>query len=565
MLCVGLYGCPPPSPTPPGPSVPGWGWKLATTPDDVMNFLNGSGPYENPVSEARIGVIWKENHTEFYVFYRKQSPDGSGGGWAWKLATEPDDVHNFLNGFGSYLQPVKNAHIAALWKGSHREFYIFYQRPIAGETPVGSWGWKLASDPSDAMDFLNGQGGYSHPVTTARIVALDRDSRDEFYIFYQKTVVAERISNWTWKLATTTDDAYNYINGLGAYGHPVKGFDLAALWKGSHSRFYVFANKGTKIWLQSPLENGRFIQGEQVQLRALVTSSSPVDGSTLQWSSNLDGLIGQGPTITANNLSVGAHTITADGYGTSAQTPVRVFADLGSFYQARPAAAEIARINEDFSLNWIDGTGSGEQWDAYPVVFDQQSTDPSKMVAYAKLDVLRHQHFSQPLPFTARKTIYEHLKTYVNTLNLRLDCNLNTGGNGQISLSRSFSVWDGRSSGTTENPDACKNPFPNPTLYPYVSPLYLLLHEGRHSEPGDSGHTSCNGMSNMDPSLENGSGHARAALYTMWVYKYGAFDPPAVKNEAKSIAQGLLNSRFCSPPTHSNPKVQDIIDELLQP
>lgn len=69
----------------------------------------------------------------------------------------------------------------------------------------------------------------------------------------------------------------------------------------------------------------------------------------------------------------------------------------------------------------------------------------------------------------------------------------------------------------------------------------------------------------MDPSLENGSGHARAALYTMWMHKYGTFDPPHIKNEAKSIAQGLLNSRFCSPPTHSNPKVQEIVDELLQP
>ena len=562
MLCVGLCGCPPPSPTPPGPSVPGWGWKLATTPDDVMNFLNGTGAYENPVSEARIGVIWKENHTEFYVFYRKQSPDGAGGGWGWKLATEPDDVHNFLNGFGSYLQPVKDAHIAALWKVTHPEFYVFYQRTTAGETPVGGWGWKLAPDPSDAMDFLNGQGAYSHPVTTARIAALDRDSQDEFYIFYQKTVVGEPISNWTWKLATTTDDAYNYINGLGAYSHPVKGFDLAALWKGSHTRFYVFANKGPKIWLQSPLENERFIKAEHVQLRALVTSNRPVDGSTLHWSSNLDGPIGQGPSITTNNLSVGAHTITVDGHGTTTQTPVRVFADLGSFYQAPPAQAEIERINEDFSLNWIDGTGSDEQWNAYPVVFDQQSTDPSKMVAYAKLDVLRHQRFSEPLPF-ATGTVYEHLKTHVSMLNLRLDCNLNTGGGGQVSLSRSFSVWDGRSSGTTEDPDACKNPFPNPTLYPYVNPLYLLLHEGRHSEPGDSGHTSCNGMSNMDPSLENGSGHARAALYTMWVYKYGTFDPLAVKNNAKSIAQGLLNSRFCFPPTHPNPKVQDIIDELL--
>jgi hypothetical protein len=51
-------------------------------------------------------------------------------------------------------------------------------------------------------------------------------------------------------------------------------------------------------------------------------------------------------------------------------------------------------------------------------------------------------------------------------------------------------------------------------------------------------------------------------MYLMWVYKYGSYDPPFIKNEAK-ILDVDLKTRFCSKPTHSNPKVQAIIDELI--
>ena len=310
-----------------------WGWKLATDPSDVISFLNGTGAYDNPVGEARISTIWKGNHAEFYLFYRQQPTSDSAGGWGWKLATNPDDVYHFLNGTGGYTQPVKDAQIAAMWKGNHPEFYIFYQRPTAGERAIASWGWKLALDPSDAMNFLNGTGGYRHPVTTARIAALEKDDHDEFYIFYQKAAIGSSISNWKWKLATTMDDAFNFVNGLGAYSQMVKGFDLTALWKGSHARFYIFPNQGTKIWLQSPLENERFVQGESVHLRALVTSEHPIDDSSLSWSSSLDGAIGQGPSSTIDTLSVGTHTIKVIGCDTSAESPVHIFADLGELYQ----------------------------------------------------------------------------------------------------------------------------------------------------------------------------------------------------------------------------------------
>lgn len=540
-----------------------WGWKLATSIEDAFAFLNGAAPYQSPVSAARICAMWKGNHPEFYVFYQHYKQSKPTSGWGWKLATDPDDVLNFMNGLGSYSRPVKEAQIAAFWKENHYEFYVFYKSPALGEHVPANWGWKLATDPSDAMNFLNGTNGYSHPVTTARITALEHDGQEEFYIFYQKNEDGEPVSNWAWKLATTVDDALNFVNGSGAYQHPEKGFEIGSFWTGDGSRFYLFTNHGTQIWLQSPLENERFVQGESVQFRALVTDEQPVDGNALHWSSSIDGFLGNGSNIVVDHLSPGTHTITVTGYKEQSTRTVRIFPDLGAFYQAQPSQAEIDRINKDLTFQWVDGTGVQEQWNAYPSIFDQHSTDPSKLVIYAKLDVLRHQDFSEPLPFTDGMTIFERFKSFVHSLSMRLDCNVNYAGGGQVSLSRSMSVWDGRSSGTASDPDACKKPFPNPTLYAYVNPLYLLMHEERHNEPGDPGHVIVNG-NQMDPYLENGSGHAWAAMYTMWVYKFGKYDPPEIKEEAKQIAKGLLESRFASRPTHSNPKVQAIIDELLQ-
>jgi len=496
--------------------------------------------------------------------------------WGWKLATDPDDVYNFINGLGAYEYPVKDAKISVIWKGNHPEFYVFYQSGTEGQ-PSGNWGWKLATDPDDVMNFLNGQGAYKHLVTTARIAAMKKDGYFEFYVFYQRSMTGEPISNWGWKLATDPDDVKDFLSGQGAYSQPVKGSEICAIWKDDHTEFYIFHNEGAKVWLQSPISDERLVNDEILKFKAIVTSDLPVDGSQLQWVSNIDGSLGSGPEIEIDGLSLGTHKIEVTGYGDKVDIPIRVFEDLWELYQSPLSQGEIDRIMKDFTINWIDGDVEDEKWGTYePFEFDQESTDPSKVVAIAKLDVLRHQQFSEPLPFTNGKSPYDHFRTYVNTINLRLDCNFNTGGGGAVSLNRGFNVWDGRSSGTPDNPDACKTPFANPVLYKYINPLYLLLHEGRHNEPSDSGHISCKSWwppdipedekteTQCDPTLEEGSGHAQAALYSMWVYKYGLYDSPSIKEEAKTIATSLLKSRFCSKPTHSDQKVQAIVNELLQ-
>ena len=329
--------------------------------------------------------------------------------------------------------------------------------------------------------------------------------------------------------------------------------------------------KSTKIWLLNPILDERFVKGEVVTFEATVPGESPVDGSQLLWVSTIDGNLGNGLQLEISNLSVGNHTIELTGHGDELLFSIRVLNDVGNLYESPLAQGEIERVMRDFTINWIDGTGDDEQWAPYESFeFNQESTDPSKVVAIARLDLLRHQRFSEPLPFTKGKTIYEHLKAYTSTINLHLTCGFANAGGGRLNLFRNSNVWDGRQSGTRDNPDACKTPFQNPTLFPFIYQLQLIVHEGRHNEPDDPRHTTCTSWSDpdlsiprgMDQQLEGGSGYASAATYLMWTYEYALYDPTIVKEQVKSLVINLLN-RLCSRPTHSNPKVQAVLDELL--
>jgi hypothetical protein len=146
---------------------------------------------------------------------------------------------------------------------NHREFLCVSISDLLQEKTVGSWGWKkatpsTANDVSDALYFLNGQGAYEHPATTARVAALDTGHGLEIYCFYQRATQGEPIDNWSCHRATSVSDARNYVNGWGSYSQAVPGFQLASL----GSQMYVFANQGTQVWLQRPLVQERFVQGE---------------------------------------------------------------------------------------------------------------------------------------------------------------------------------------------------------------------------------------------------------------------------------------------------------------
>ncbi|MEM9617530.1 MAG: hypothetical protein AAF936_06180 [Pseudomonadota bacterium] len=323
------------------------------------------------------------------------------------------------------------------------------------------------------------------------------------------------------------------------------------------------------LWRRAPIRGERFVAGEDILFDAAVTLASPsegyavADGSQITWVSDIDGPIGAGGLVRSSGLSVGEHEITINGYGFTETVTIRVYADLGAFYTSEPSPAEVSRIRRDFDLAYLDGAGVDESWAPYRgAPFNPSLPGPSDLRVIALLDLMRHQQFSEPLPMTGGQSIYDHFRAYAQRIEMRLDCGVSAAQTDGITLNRTLSQWISGDGGAQ-----CKQTQAGAPLTPYILPAALLVHESRHLQSTDPGHTDCIGGSSLfsDQRLENGSGHAWSALYAMWVYKYGAFDSADAKTWARQTAQQALGGRFCEAPSHSDPKVQAIIDELMTP
>ncbi|HEX7780168.1 MAG TPA: hypothetical protein VF424_13045, partial [Vicinamibacterales bacterium] len=310
--------------------------------------------------------------------------------------------------------------------------------------------------------------------------------------------------------------------------------------------------------IQSPLPDERFVTRELVALRASIEGVDAEDRARAVWSSSLGGELGRGAEITVRNLQAGPQEVTVSLDGVSQSVRIRAFDDLLQLYRAAPADAELQRIGREFSFVWQDGSQPDERWRLYePPVFAVESPRPSKTVLPARLAALRHQAFDEPLPFGDGLTAFEHLRRHVRRFVVRLDCAIATGGGGTISQPRHASIWYA----STSN---CREVLPGSQPIGYEGPLALIFHEVRHNQPRDPGHRACRNHPALDATLDNGSGFAWSTLYAMWVYKYGSFDPPAIKDRARQIAKSMLQYSFCSTPSSSNPKVQALVEEIAR-
>ncbi|MCU0643955.1 MAG: T9SS type A sorting domain-containing protein [bacterium] len=236
-----------------------WNWKLATDIDDAHNYLNGKGAYSTPVLDARVTAVWTGTKISFYIFSCKGTGGRFFGNWAWKRSESASDVHNFINGLGSYQNPVKDAEITAVYTGTQTLFYVFY-RTGTEDCLFGNWAWKRSDSASDAHDFLNGKGAYQNPVRDARIVSVWDGAKTVFYIFYQNGTGGRLFGGWAWKLAQDISDAHNFINGLSSYQNPVKDAEISAVSDGSKNLFHVFYKSktdgdGLRIFVR-PITNG---------------------------------------------------------------------------------------------------------------------------------------------------------------------------------------------------------------------------------------------------------------------------------------------------------------------
>jgi hypothetical protein len=311
------------------------------------------------------------------------------------------------------------------------------------------------------------------------------------------------------------------------------------------------------IAIERPLPDERFVTRERVTFKASFRGVDPAERARAVWTSSVTGELGRGATPEVGKLSPGPQDVTVSLNGVSQSVRIRAFDDLLQLYQAKPADAELERVRKEFSFTWQEGSQPDERWGLYePPLFTLESPRPSKTVLLARLDALRHQGFEEPLPFGDGLTAFEHVRRFVRKFVVRLDCGIASGGDRAVSLPRHASIWYASTSNCREVP-------PGQQPLGYEGPLALILHEARHNQPDDPGHRACRGHPGLDATLDDGSGFAWSALYFMWVYKYGSFDPPAVKDRARQAARSTLQYSFCSAPSSANPKVQSVIDEIL--
>lgn len=119
-----------------------WESKQLETPDEVMQFLNGEGAYQDPVGDARITLVYSGSKMTFTVYYTLEPSDRRFGQWAWKRSPSREDVCNFLNSEASYRTAVTDAEACSGYMHSRGETFVFYTyAPTArnGIPDVGPW------------------------------------------------------------------------------------------------------------------------------------------------------------------------------------------------------------------------------------------------------------------------------------------------------------------------------------------------------------------------------------------------------------------------------------------
>ncbi len=122
------------------------------------------------------------------------------------------------------------------------------------------------------------------------------------------------------------------------------------------------ANSTPTVSIASPASGGNFNPGDNIAFSA--TSSDTEDGnltSQLNWSSNLDGVIGNGGSFTTSSLSEGTHTITASvsdsgGLSGSDSVTISIGTSGGQTTLSIPITASLDDVEEKSSGSVIIGS-----------------------------------------------------------------------------------------------------------------------------------------------------------------------------------------------------------------
>ncbi|ADE53633.1 peptidase-like protein [Coraliomargarita akajimensis] len=115
---------------------------------------------------------------------------------------------------------------------------------------------------------------------------------------------------------------------------------------------WLFTQEKPSVTLSSPLANARFDSGETVNLslHAVDRDANPIPDAMIEWSSNLDGLLGYGANLTLSNLQIGVHKITATVSDSTYQQRIHVSRTL-TIIRSTPYTARFDIGHSDYPTN----------------------------------------------------------------------------------------------------------------------------------------------------------------------------------------------------------------------
>lgn len=219
-----------------------WKCKTAHDADEVLHLLNGEKRFDLPVPDARVCMTWRGDHPQFWVFARSAGKSGAvdpgAGEWGWWSGDSTEGVLDLLRGGQRGEVPVA-AQVAGAWTGDRHVFYCFYRRPPAGSAPPVDGDWEVASVTGAAgtLAFLNGAGA-SSPLAAARLAAVHREHRDEFFVFHRRG--GGRDATWSWRSVGSAEEVRRAVQPAERPAAPVAADFQVAASPAAPGAFHVF-------------------------------------------------------------------------------------------------------------------------------------------------------------------------------------------------------------------------------------------------------------------------------------------------------------------------------------
>lgn len=237
---------------------------------------------------------------------------------------------------------------------------------------------------------------------------------------------------------------------------------------------------------------------------------------------------------------------------------------INDVFTSCPTTQEIQKIEQDFSINYMDSSPRTMSWSNYPYSCDIQTTNPTRLKVYNTIRYLQKINFSKPLPFTSGKSLYDFftLNTVTKlTIENRLECDIYSSGyNNYITFGGVFSRWYPVLSGSNScerviipaNDPALLNDF----IYHPLFSSELFVHEAQHAITGKM-HTA-NGN---DLTIDEMGGWAAQFYFNTWVALYSTNIDNQTKNLARNNAASILQTRFTNP-CPSDATLKSVVNQI---